>query len=207
VRIRRHGTAAGTPRRLSLAGFGAVALSFGMTTLASAQTLSPLVRVTDQSAFAGCVLDNPASQAGTLFPNTAIEPWLAVDPSDPTRLLVGVQQDRWSNGGSRGLRGALSDDGGQSWFVTLPSGVTNCTGGIYPRASDPWVSFGPTGTAYFMSLSLFPNLPSGGFGRNAMLVNRSTDGAWTWNAPVTLIEDTDPPGPFSSNYWVPRASS
>lgn len=163
-----------------------------MVSSASAQTLDPLVLVTAQSAFAGCVLDDPANQAGTLFPNTAIEPWLAVDPSEPTRLLVGVQQDRWSNGGSRGLRGALSDDGGQSWFVTLPSGVSNCTGGIYPRASDPWVSFGPTGTAYFMSLSLFPNLPSGGNGRNAMLVNRSTDGAWTWDAPATLIEDTDP---------------
>ncbi len=192
VRRRRHGTAAGTPRQLSLAGFGAAALGFSMATSASAQTLDPLVLVTAQSAFAGCVLDNPASQAGNLFPNTAIEPWLALDPSEPTRLLVGVQQDRWSNGGSRGLRGALSDDGGRSWFVTLPSGVSNCTGGIYPRASDPWVSFGPTGTAYFMSLSLFPNLPSGGFGRNAMLVNRSTDGAWTWDAPVTLIEDTDP---------------
>ncbi len=184
---------AARPRRLwALAGVGTVALGIGMAPPASAQTLGPLVLVTDQSAFAGCVLDDPASQAGTLFPNTAIEPWLAVDPSEPTRLLVGVQQDRWSNGGSRGLRGALSDDGGQSWYVTLPSGVTNCTGGIYPRASDPWVSFGPTGTAYFMSLSLFPNLPSGGNGRNAMLVNRSTDGAWTWEAPVTLIEDTDP---------------
>lgn len=176
----------------ALAGAGAAALGLGAAPPASAQTLGPLVLVTDQSAFAGCVLDDAANQAGTLFPNTAIEPWLAVDPSEPTRLLVGVQQDRWSNGGSRGLRGALSDDGGQSWYVTLPSGVTNCTGGIYPRASDPWVSFGPTGTAYFMSLSLFPDLPGGGFGRNAMLVNRSTDGAWTWEAPVTLIEDNDP---------------
>ncbi len=161
VRHRRHGTAAGTPRQLSLAGLGAATLGLGLAASASAQTLDPLVPVTAQSAFAGCVLDDPASQNGNLFPNTAIEPWLALDPSEPTRLLVGVQQDRWSNGGSRGLRGALSDDGGQSWYVTLPSGVSNCTGGIYPRASDPWVSFGPTGTAYFMSLSLFPTLPSG----------------------------------------------
>jgi len=87
---------------LSLAGFGAAALGVGMATSASAQTLDPLVLVTAQSAFAGCVLDNSASQAGNLFPNTAIEPWLALDPSEPTRLLVGVQQDRWSNGGSRG---------------------------------------------------------------------------------------------------------
>ncbi len=188
----RRGATACSRRRWALAGVGVAALGYGIAAPASAQTLEPSVLVTDQSAFAGCVLDDARSQAGTLFLNTAIEPWLAIDPSEPTRLLVGVQQDRWSNGGSRGLRGALSDDGGQSWFVTLPSGVTNCTGGIYPRASDPWVSFGPTGTAYFMSLSLFPNLPSGGNGRNAMLASRSTDGAWTWEAPVTLIEDTDP---------------
>jgi len=188
----KYGAAAGARRRWALAGVGAAALGCGIAIPASAQTLEPSVLVTDQSAFAGCVLDDAKNQTGNLFPDTAIEPWLAIDPSEPTRLLVGVQQDRWSNGGSRGLRGALSDDGGQSWFVTLPSGVTNCTGGVYPRASDPWVSFGPTGTAYFMSLSLFPTLPSGANGRNAMLVNRSTDGAWTWEAPVTLIEDTDP---------------
>ncbi len=187
-----RGAAAGSRRRWALASVGAAALGCGIAPPAAAQTLEPSVLVTDQSAFAGCVLDDAKNQTGNLFPNTAIEPWLAIDPSEPTRLLVGVQQDRWSNGGSRGLRGALSDDGGQSWFVTLPSGVSNCSGGIYPRASDPWVSFGPTGTAYFMSLSLFPTLPSGGEGRNAMLVNRSTDGAWTWEAPVTLIEDTDP---------------
>ncbi len=35
-------------------------------------------------------------------------------------------------------------------------------------------------------------VPLGANGRNAMLVNRSTDGAWTWEAPVTLIEDNDP---------------
>ncbi len=192
LRTWRVGKAPRPQRLWAMAGVGTAALGIGLVPPASAQTLGPLVPVTAQSAFAGCVLDDPASQAGTLFPNTAIEPWLAIDPSEPTRLLVGVQQDRWSNGGSRGLRGALSDDGGQSWYVTLPSGVSNCTGGIYPRASDPWVSFGPTGTAYFMSLTLFPTLPSGANGQNAMLVNRSTDGAWTWEAPVTLIEDTDP---------------
>ena len=183
-------TLPGSRRLWISAGLGAAAL--GVAATASAQTVEPSALVTDQSVFAGCVADDPGSQAGTLYPGAAIEPWLAVDPSEPTRLLVGVQQDRWSNGGSRGLRGALSDDGGRSWFVTLPSGVTRCTGGIFPRASDPWVSFGPTGIAYFMSLSLFPTLPSGGEGRNAMLVSRSTDGAWTWEAPVTLIEDTDP---------------
>ena len=42
-----------------------------------------------------------------------------------------------------------------------------------------------------MSLSFDPDLPSGSFGRNAMLVNRSTDGGSSWSDPITLIQDPE----------------
>ena len=42
-----------------------------------------------------------------------------------------------------------------------------------------------------MSLAFDPDLPSGSFGRNAMLVNRSTDGGRSWSDPITLIQDPD----------------
>jgi hypothetical protein len=48
-----------------------------------------------------------------------------------------------------------------------------------------------------MSLAFEPDLisPSGeflGFGRNAMLVNRSTNGGRSWSDPITLIETDEP---------------
>ena len=67
-------------------------------------------------------------------------------------LLVGVQQDRWSNGGARGTVAVVSKDGGRTWRTVVPPGVSLCAGGRYQRASDPWVDFSPNGVAYFMSL-------------------------------------------------------
>ena len=58
--------------------------------------------------------------------------------------------------------------------------VSRCSGGEFLRASDPWVDFSPSGVAYFMSLAFEPDITDPddptvflGFGRNAMLVNRS----------------------------------
>ena len=77
--------------------------------------------------------------------------------------------------------------------------VSRCAGGEFLRASDPWVDFSPSGVAYYMSLAIdpFPTDPDDpaaflGFGRNAMLVNRSTNGGRSWSRPITLIETDDP---------------
>ncbi len=85
---------------------------------------------------------------------------------------------------------AASYDGGLSWNLQpLPTsscaGGTSANGGDYERASDPWVSFSPTGIAYAISLS-FNNSNS----TNAMLVTRSSDGGATWSNPITLVRDT-----------------
>ena len=71
----------------------------------------------------------------------------------PRGNLIGVwQQDRWSNGGARGLRTAYSIDGGVTWG-TAQAKFSRCTGGNaanggdYARASDPWVTFARGRTA------------------------------------------------------------
>jgi len=91
------------------------------------------VQVTGADPFATCTKDNVHRQetafGSVLYPNTAIEPWVAVDPTDQSRLLVGHQQDRWSDGGARGPVGVVSNDGGSSWTDTIPQDVTRCTGG------------------------------------------------------------------------------
>ena len=152
-------------------------------------TLGPLVRITGPSPFTGCTADNVGGQPGVNYPNTEIEPWIASDPSRPRDLLVGWQQDRWSDGGARGLLAGISGNGGATWETVGPGEVTLCQGGPYTRASDPWVDFSPNGIAYYMHLAFDPDLPSGQFGANAMIVTRSTNGGATWGDPITLQDD------------------
>lgn len=167
----------------------------------SAAELGPLVAVSPgPSPVAGCTADDVARQkaaceaAGSpcfLYPNTEIEPWVDVNPTDRRNLVAGWQQDRWSNGGARTNFSAYSRDGGRSWTKVRVPRTSLCTGGTFARNSDPWVSIAPNGTAYFMTLAFQPDRPDGGFGANAMLVNRSTDGGASWGPPKTLILDTN----------------
>jgi hypothetical protein len=166
-----------------------------------AQMVGPLVQVTGPDPFTSCTKDKVGQQETTfgsvLFPSTSIEPWVAVDPTDPSRLLVGRQQDRWSDGGARGDIDALSNDGGATWTNPIPPnppGVTECTGGKDARASDPWTAFANDGTALFMSLVLDPAKPTTPFGarKSEVLVNRSTDHGATWGSPVALITSNSP---------------
>ena len=174
---------------------GALALGLVSAADASAQSLDPLVRITGPSPLAGCTADNVKSQeqqfGSILFRNTAIEPGAAIDPTNPDRILVYHQQDRWSDGGARGLVGGLSSDGGATWTVTTPSGVTNCTGGRFVRASDPWVTFTPDGTAFALSLTVNPAAITTPFGANGggVLVSRSRNHGVSWEAPKALIVD------------------
>ena len=67
-------------------------------------------------------------------------------------------------------------------------------GGGYQRATDPWVTFGPTGIAYRLSLSfndVAPPITAFDFD-HALLASRSTDGGVTWSEPVAVIRDTAP---------------
>jgi hypothetical protein len=161
---------------------------------ATAADLDPLQKISRASPFADCTADRVERQPGKNYPQTEIEPYIDANPSDPRNLIVVWQQDRWSNGGARGNVSAYTTEGGATWRTVVPPKISSCTGGEYKRATDPWVSIAPDGTAYFMSLALDPDLPSGAFGRNAMLVSRSTDGGRSWSDPVTLIED--PAGQF-----------
>jgi len=135
------------------------------------------------------------SPPGTLYLDSEVEPWVEVNPTNLDNIVGSFQQDRWSNGGARGLVAGVSTDGGATWTEVPIPGVSDCTGGPFQRATDPWVTFAPNGHVYQMSLALDidtpPNRP-GGFGPNAMLMSKSTDGGLTWGGPITLIFDDDP---------------
>jgi len=151
----------------------------------------PLVRVSQGSTLmAGC---NGAPQTGSLYLDAEVEPYVAINPSNPTNLIGAWQQDRWSNGGAQGLMLGASFDGGNSWSVTSAP-FSRCTGGNagnggdLERATDPWVAISPNGIAYAMSLS-FSGATFAPGSASAMLVARSIDGGLTWSPPVTLIQD------------------
>ena len=172
-----------------------VAFCLLVASAAGAQSLDPLVRITGPSPLSGCSADRVKFQeqsfGSVLYKTNAIEPNAAIDPTDPDRILFGHQQDRWSDGGSRGLVGGLSDDGGKTWGLTIPSGVSACTGGPDLRSTDPWVAFAPDGTAFFSSLAFDEaaiTVPQGST-TSAILVSRSRDHGATWGAPKTQIVD------------------
>ena len=127
---------------------GAALLVLVVAVGVSAANFTPglLVQASGVTTFAACTADNVGGQSGTTFLNSEVEPWVDFNPTDGGNVVGIWQQDRWSNGGARGLVAGVSFDAGASWqSVAIPK-VTVCSGGDYQRATDPWVSFGPNGS-------------------------------------------------------------
>ncbi|MGQ0485031.1 MAG: hypothetical protein ACT4SY_06740 [Hyphomicrobiales bacterium] len=142
----------------------------------------------------GCTADDvPGQEAeGSVnYPGSEIEPYIDVNPRRPDNLVTVWQQDRWSDGGARGLVSAFSDDGGATWKTVKAPSFTLCTGGTFERASDPWITYARNGVVYFQSLS-FDSDPAIFGGRHAILVSKSTDGGHSWKPAVAQIRENDP---------------
>lgn len=155
---------------------------------AGATTGVALTGVSGPSPYANCTLGGTASSTNYL--NAEVEPWVSVNPTTvgttKVNLLGAWQQDRWSDGGSHGLVAGYSFNGGKSWSeTTLPFSACARGGLSYDRASDPWVSFGPDGTAYTVSISF-----NGENNDNAVAAATSSDGGKTWANLSVLKSET-----------------
>jgi hypothetical protein len=156
-------------------------------------TLDPTYLASAPSPFtAGC---DGVAVNGTVYTNAEVEAYLAVDPLNAQHLLGVWQEDRWSTGGARGIISGVSLDGGKTWTQhALP--FTRCgggnagNGGDYERASNPWVTVGPDGTANVLAIA-FNGLVLAAGSKSAVLSARSTDGGNSWSATSTLIVDSD----------------
>lgn len=139
---------------------------------------------------------NGGPQQGVVYRNSETEPHIAVNPANPNNMIAGWHQDRWSNGSAQSLGAAYTTNGGVSW-TRVTVAFTRCSGGTpgstgeYERGSDPWISFGPDGTAHYMAL-----VSKQSVNENAMTVARSTDGGATWSAPIVIARNPaqDPTG-------------
>lgn len=139
------------------------------TLLSNGLNLTNLVQVSGTSdPFANNTNDQPSTQRGALYPNSAVEPQVAVDPQNPNYAVAVWMQDRWSTGGARGLMASVTFDASDqnaTWSnpVVIPgiSATSETSNFDYLRASDPWVSIGPDGTVYVSALSatLGPDIP------------------------------------------------
>ena len=154
-----------------------VVFTAALALLAAPPASAAAIRVSGASPFAAC--DAPAF-GGISYLDSEAEPSVAIDPRDARRIIGVFQQDPWSNRGAHALVAGVSGDSGASWTQSWPA-FSICQGGAFVRASDPWVSIGPDGTAYFASLSTLA----------AIQVSASADGGLTWHDPATVIAEAD----------------
>src|SRR6516162_6738827 len=137
-------------RRVFLIG----ALVTAFTLITSSVAVAAITPVLIPGTAAYQTACSPASDnllTGRTFNNAEVEPQVAVHGS--TAITV-FHQDRKSNGGAHGIGVGFSTDGGASWTSSTISLNACGPGAVDPslakmfRASDPWVSIGPDGTAY-----------------------------------------------------------
>ena len=105
------------PARLASATFAAFALIVaggGGTAAASPFTLGPDVKVSSGSTLTGCPF-GASPDFASAYDNTEVEPQVAVDPTNTAEITGASQQDRWPDGGARGLTSWMSTDGAASW--------------------------------------------------------------------------------------------
>ena len=145
----------------------------------------PVALVSPGDPYAACNIKGDGS--ATNWPSSEVEPYVSVDPRNPHHVIGVFQQDRWADGGARGLTATYSTDG--THFTESPLPYSHCApGGLpYQRASDAWVSIGPDGTAYSSGL-VFDATDA----RNGVAAATSYDGGRTWRNTTQLIADNDP---------------
>jgi hypothetical protein len=131
----------------------------------------PLVRVSGPSPFAAC------TSVEATNPNTEYEPYVGVNPTNPSNLVGIWTQDRQE----RGAVVARSTNGGASWQTAAVPGLTKCSGGTDDIMYDPWLTFSPNGDLYTSALTY--NYASGD---DALRVSKSADGGLSFGPPVTV---------------------
>jgi len=155
-------------------------------------------------------------------PNAATqnEPAIAVDPGNPNRIVVGMNDyvtRTWScmiagtpcSALGDGYSGTyFSNDGGLTWCCTptdsdhlgtMIPGVERLTGGIYDAGGDPSVAFDSAGHVFYAGLGFDRTAPP-----NTVAVNKGTfdsEGMLSWGAP-TFINPTTSPSTLNDKEWI-----
>jgi hypothetical protein len=144
------------------------------------------------SPFSGpCAQANPGFSAGY-----AQESSVAVDPRDPSHILVS-----WIQDGRASDLVMASRDGGRTFSRILVPGLSACTGGAFQVASDPGVEFSADGRMAYFTAIVVNNAASEEAADTSMVVSRSFDGGFSWSVPHVV----QPP---TGQFWdLPRLTA
>ena len=143
-------------RRRALLVAGATALVGASVAVASTLTAGAVVRVPDNplggSPTCAALVARQTAAGSVNYPDSEVEPYVAVNPANPMHLIGTFQQDRWNDGGANGLTNVVSTNGGASWSLaagqpafTICEGAVSGSPGYLDRATDPWVAFSADG--------------------------------------------------------------
>jgi hypothetical protein len=154
----------------------------GGTGPASPRVKHPKGVLRDVQAGIDCLAPITAEQQA----DTAVEPSISVNPSDPRNAVALYQEGRVDAGCAEATGFATTTDAGRTWtFGELPH-LTTATGGEIPLASDPVVAFGPNNILYANTLLCLED-------SNDLAISVSRDGGLTWGDPIRLhVNDTLP---------------
>jgi BNR repeat-like domain len=143
-----------------------------------------LTQVSGPSPFAaGCP---GAAFDSTMITGQELEPTIAANPRD-RRNIIGTWKQDVGPDSTRADLIASTRDGGRTWSRSTIPGLSKCTGGTADGGSDPWVSVGGDGTAYFSGLApTFADPPDPGDPPSAVVASTSRDRGRTWTVPATL---------------------
>jgi BNR repeat protein len=114
------------------------------------------------------------------------DPLLAVNPRDPSNIIVAHTQDKRTIGSALLSMARVTTDGGQSWRQVVPPGVSRCAGGTAPHAASPWVAFDAEGIAYYSQNADYPRRmrPLPFLADHAIPVSTSRDRGLSWSQPT-----------------------
>jgi hypothetical protein len=180
----------------ALAGL-VLTLAIAGTAAAGPFVLGPDQQVSGPSTLTACPFGASADFASA-YDHAEVEPQVGVNPTNPSEMIGVAQQDRWPDGGARGLTSWISSNGASSWAKLPDVPWSACQGGPerFGRVTDPWVSYDRAGNAYFIGQPI----DSAELGISAISVT-SREGAG-WKPPTILIEDEGSRGVFNDKVSI-----
>jgi len=104
--------------------------------------------------------------------------------SNGSTIVAGYQVGRIYDGGACAIGFSTSTNNGASWTSGLLPGVTKYSGGTYDRATDAAVAYDAKHNTWMISSLVLTE--AGGVKGVGIFTSRSTDGGFTWGAPVAI---------------------